>query len=423
MSVDLAWLQAQADDLPIFASIHQSFLTKPPDRIAVAVSGGGDSIALLHAFRRYTQQSGQLLFAVTVNHGLRPEASDEAQFVADFCADHDVPHQILRWKHKAETGNLQDQARRARYDLIARWARQNKIGHVAIGHTATDQAETFLMRLARESGIDGLSGMRHRWIEDGVQFHRPFLWHTREELREFLVRHDVPWIDDPSNDDLRFERVKARKALDVLAPLGITVETLLTVTHHLTMERAVIQTAVLEAERKIMRLDRGDVLFDRKAFRFCQPELGRRLLVNALMWVSSSGYAPRTRSVERVLRTIRDGKPTTLAGCRILVRDNEIRISRELRAVRDVHSSTRQLWDGRWRLKGRHDKTLQVRALGPEGLRQCTDWKEQGLPRASLLATPAIWHGDTLIAAPVAGLSNGWTAQIVADFHDKAFAH
>ena len=128
----------------------------PPGPVAVAVSGGGDSVALLLLLQ---ETGARPLAAVTVDHGLRPESAAEAAAVAALCSARGIAHTLLRWEEPAGAGNLQARAREARRRLIGDWARGRGIGAVALGHTLDDQAETFLLRLARGSGVDGLSGM------------------------------------------------------------------------------------------------------------------------------------------------------------------------------------------------------------------------------------------------------------------------
>ncbi|MCB2123065.1 MAG: tRNA lysidine(34) synthetase TilS, partial [Rhodobacteraceae bacterium] len=125
------------------------------DRLGVAVSGGSDSTALLCLLADLRGTGGPDLAAVTVDHGLRPEAAGEARSVAALCARLGVSHTICRWDGWDGTGNLPDQARRARQNLIAGWASGLGIGAVALAHTRDDQAETVLLRLARGSGVDG----------------------------------------------------------------------------------------------------------------------------------------------------------------------------------------------------------------------------------------------------------------------------
>ena len=148
------------DDARLLALVRSAFGTIHPEVIGVAVSGGSDSVALLHLAARFQAERGGLVRAVTVDHRLRPEAADEARFVAGLCETLGVRHDTVEWPHGPLAGNIPDQARRARYDLVTGWAQCHGITHVVVGHTADDDAETFLMELARQAGIDGLASMR-----------------------------------------------------------------------------------------------------------------------------------------------------------------------------------------------------------------------------------------------------------------------
>lgn len=417
------WPQHEGEDAFLLHVAEWAFPGKWPDRIGVAVSGGSDSMALLHLFARVQAQKGGKVHAVTVDHRLRPEAADEARLVASFCQRLGARHDTLVWDHGEIAGNLQDRARRARYGLIAGWAVRNRIGHVVLGHTADDQAETFLMGLAREAGIDGLSGMRKSWEEGGVMWARPYLLTPREDLRDYLRRNDIGWVDDPSNLDYRFTRVKARKVLAALKPLGITVDKLTGVTINLSIAQGALQSAACERARQILRTQAGEAVIDREKFWRTDQEIKRRILKAALLWVARGGYAPRADAIFRVELAIGDGRSATLAGTRIAVTETEVRITREPKAVAGIESATDTLWDRRWRLSGPHSEDLTVRALGAEGLRQCKDWRATGLSRAALIVSPAIWRGGALVAAPLAGMANGWTAEIVTGLHSFLLSH
>jgi tRNA(Ile)-lysidine synthase len=175
------------------------------DRLLCAVSGGADSLALLslahHAF------PGQLS-AATIDHQLRPESADEAQFVAKICHALGVPHIILT-PDATIRGNIQSSARAARYTLLAQAAEAENCNFIATAHHADDQLETMLMRLARGSGVDGLSGIRAR----NGRIVRPLLAFTKAELIAICADAAVQPIEDPSNANADFDRVAMRKWL------------------------------------------------------------------------------------------------------------------------------------------------------------------------------------------------------------------
>jgi len=301
-----------------------------------------------------------------------------------------------------------DAARRARMALIAGWARDRGIGHVALGHTRDDQAETLLMGLARRAGIDGLAGMRRDWVEGGVTFHRPLLDAGREELRDWLRGRGIPWVDDPTNEDARFTRVKARAALAALAPLGITTDALAEVAGHL----AGVQAALVE---QVRRAAEAHVEVKAGALRiapglFTEPvEVQRQLVARAIGWLTREPYRPRADDLSRFLQALRKAGDATLHGCRTSG-------GWVLREARHAGGGVPvgALWDGRWRVTGPEGT---VRALGDAGLRACPDWRKTGLPRRVLAVTPGVWQGEVLVAAPLAGRENGWSAQVDASDH------
>ncbi|MGD9917284.1 MAG: tRNA lysidine(34) synthetase TilS [Paenirhodobacter sp.] len=375
--------------------------------VAVAVSGGSDSMAALHALHETMP-----VIAVTVDHGLRPEAAEEAHFVAQAAARLGIGHEILRWQRSETHGNLMDQARRARQALIADWARGRGIRHVVLGHTADDEAESFVMRLARSSGLSGLSGMRKTWVAEGVHWYRPFLRLSRAQLRGYLQRRGIGWIEDPSNEDSRFERVRVRQALALLEPLGVTRAVIAQVVENLGEAEETLRHVLRAEVGSVVLEDRGDLVLDLgTGLDRLQGELMRMFLDAALRWVSRQDYGPRAEKLIDLWHDLPELRQRTLHGCLISRRGDSLRITREAKAVAGLRVPLGQVWD-RWALEGPAEPGLEIAALGAGGLVQVKDWRESGLPRASLFASPAVWRGEALIAAPLAGLENGWKARI-----------
>lgn len=397
-----------------------------PRALGIAVSGGSDSLALLYLLKTWSTERDVRLRAATVDHGLRPEAAVEANTVAGHCAALGVPHQCLPWTGWDGQGNLQDQARRARYRLLSDWARHEALTDVALGHTLDDQAETFVMGLARGAGLDGLSGMRLVFSRDDVRFRRPLLGVRRGDLRAYLTGLGVEWIEDPSNRNERFDRVKARHILQALAPLGITADSLGQTIGNLRSTRTSISVALADWARNQVKQDRGDLLIAVDAFVALPQDFARRVLNAALRWISGADYPPRSDAVMQLVREPRRQR-MTLHGCLIAFTGLAIRVGREAEAAkRATARPTDALWDRRWRMTGPHAPDLEIRALGVEGLHACPDWRATGIPRASLLSSPAIWRNDALISAPIAGYSNGWRAELAHsrdDFIESLISH
>lgn len=375
-------------------------------------------MALLHLAR--TAFPGAVR-AVTVDHGLRPQSAAEAQAVAAFCAARAIPHATLQWQGPPATGNLMDQARQARRALIAAWAAGQGIGDVLLGHTADDQAETLLMNLARGSGLDGLSGLRPDWRDGPLTWHRPLLQITRADLRDCLRAEGIPWVEDPSNDNDRFTRARARKALGALGPLGLTVARLAQTARSLAAARNGLQQVTAEAAAAHVDEIAGALSLSGVALQRLPDEIRRRLLIAALRWIATSPHPPRESQLDRLRHSLAQRRDATLGGVRFRWRADQLLIAREPRAP-GAPVPPGACWDGRWRLEGPSPAASEIRALGADGLRQCPGWQAHG-PRDALIVTPALWQGDRLLSAPLAGFPGPLRAQLSQGFAKFVLSH
>jgi tRNA(Ile)-lysidine synthase len=200
------------------------------------------------------------------------------------------------------------------------------IGALFVGHNQDDQAETFLLRLARGSGLDGLAGMQSRapWPVEGfagLVLARPLLGVSRDQLRAYLQAKGQPWLEDPMNQDTAFDRVKIRNARDALAGAGLTVARIAVAAAHLARARESLDVmtaaVVLRAARK---REGGGILLDAVALAAAPREVGLRALASVLMAVGGQAYRPRFDSLERLFdriaaQQLRGG--ATLHGCQI----------------------------------------------------------------------------------------------------------
>ncbi len=192
------------------------------EALVIAVSGGPDSVALLALLAEWTGQGRPRLLAVTVDHGLRPEAAQEAAMVGELCTRLGVEHRTRRWQGPKPQAGVQEKARAARYALLADEARGSGASAIVTAHTADDQAETLLMRMAAGSGLAGLAGMLPRSAVNGVVLARPLLGIEKRRLVATCEARELPFVRDPSNDDPRFTRIRWRGLLPILASEGLT---------------------------------------------------------------------------------------------------------------------------------------------------------------------------------------------------------
>ncbi|QHQ37216.1 tRNA lysidine(34) synthetase TilS [Algicella marina] len=380
------------------AALAAGLRNAPAGRLGVAVSGGSDSVALMHLLAA----SGREIAVATVDHGLRAEAAEEAKGVAAAARALGLTCDILEWRGWDGAGNVQDAARAARRRLLGAWAAAQGLAGVALGHTLDDQAETFLMRLARGSGVDGLAAMQTVSRGEHVPWLRPLLKARRSDLRDWLTAQGIGWVEDPSNDDQRFDRVRLRKAMPLLEDLGLWPERLAATADRMAMARTALEALAAEAAGDVLRPDPlGYMTIQPEALATLAEETRLRLLAAALNWVGGTIYRPRIAALREFLqglrepgfagRTLHGVVAEPLGETVILVREPD-------KAGGPVIAG--KVWDGRWRTNG-PDGT-EVRALGADGLAQLGDWRALGHPRTALLTVPGIFRDAELIAAPFA---------------------
>jgi tRNA(Ile)-lysidine synthase len=293
---------------------------------AVAVSGGGDSVALMLLLAEWAKAGRRAPPVVlVVDHGLRKGSSADARKAAAWARKAGLKTHLLSWKGAKPRAGIEAEARRARYRLMGVWCRAHGIAFLYLAHTLEDQAETFLLRLARGSGLDGLSAMRAAAPYplpgfDGLTLVRPLLDTSRSQLRTLLTARGHPWLDDPMNEDPRFARVRFRRAAAGLAELGLLPARLTAAAKHMARARAALEEATETWLGTGCRIEAGRVLVDGRALARSPEEIGLRALAQLLGSVSGQAYRPRFERLERLFTAIRVGEfsaARTLHGCRI----------------------------------------------------------------------------------------------------------
>ena len=292
--------------------------------IAVGVSGGADSMALALMAAEQLTHLGKKIVALTVDHGLRPTSADEAQYVAQVMAKFGIEHHILHWEGEKPTTGVEEVARQARYRLIRDWCFDHDINCVMMAHHIQDQAETFLMRLQRGSGLTGLCAMREFEDMGGFIVLRPFLSKNPEELKTYLQQKGIRWVEDESNEDGKYLRNRIRKFLPLLEKqTGISVEDIYQTVVRLQSSEDYIEKNVEDFFAKEVVYEIGDVCyFGVEAFNELHPEMQFRVLAQILC----DEYIPRADKVLNLRRMLQkpDFKGTTLGKKEIFIYDKKI---------------------------------------------------------------------------------------------------
>ena len=400
-------------------------------QLAVAVSGGPDSLALLHLAAPWAQANGIALTVLTVDHGLRAGSAVEAANVAREAARLGLPHATLRWAPPANlTTGLQACARQARYDLLAGYCHAHGIPALLTAHHRDDQAETFLMRLARGSGLDGLAAMPVRGAWAGIAILRPLLDVPKARLVATLEERGISFSNDPSNSDPRFERTRLREGSDTLARIGLTAEAIARSVGRLRRAREALDHATeafLSAHGEAH--DAGYCVLDRSGLATAPDEIALRSIARVLDAVTGRDEAASLAKIEalRAALMTEPAKARTLGGCRIQPSGDRLFVFREVRAdsalpTLAIAAGGRAVWDRRFAVTLGPDATMgtDVRALGDAAFlaaRRGDPWLA-GLPRLAGRSLPSLWQGEVLLGLP------GFGANEVAAFGAKAtFLH
>ena len=412
-------MRAITDDVLSAAEFHSLLLRFAPlpvdSRLALAVSGGPDSMALAYLTKRWCDDNkAPPPMAFIVDHALRPESASEAEEVRNRLESMGVPAEILRWEHPLVAARLHVQARKARYQLLLNACRKHGISTILLGHQREDQAETILMRFAKGTGIDGLAGIAAESAMDGIRILRPLLTVSKQQLIATCVDASVPYVTDPSNSLEKFARGRLRRVMPLLADEGLTVDRLTDCGVRAREARDALDFYTSEFLKQHSRQDAyGVIALDKEKLCNLPRAIALRSLSLALQTIHAEDYAPLHASLSVLLDALQNEEPMpprTLNGCLVGCRKNQIVMSREPASVTEnvtIRVGESVTWDGVWRVTlaaGSGSDIYQVRALGQaqheviDGLSSDLRRKvQQGRVRAVL---PALWLGNQIAMIP-----------------------
>ena len=405
----------------------------PYCRYAVAVSGGVDSMVLMHLLAVFHKKNpSSIPIVLTVNHGFRTEAAEEVNLVKTHADAMGLECHILHW-----TGDIhkksQAAARDIRYGLLKKCCGENSLQFLLTAHTKNDQAETVLLRLERGSGIDGLSGIWERSAIGNLVVIRPLLDFTRQEITRYAILHGLSWVNDPSNNNPKYHRTLYRKVINECTNPENAINRLYRTSLHMQNAlRCILHYVSLAVDDCLEFSPLGCVVIKRDVFRKLHTEVARRLLLLLLMTVGNKPLKPRYQKFDAAFQTVWDcssSSPFTLHGCKVLVdAGGNITVAREVERIVpllcDGNVSSLQ-WDSRFELsleniEDVHEKTdisytqsstvkngktaieeenLLIAPLGertiPQELKQC-----ENINKYVIRGLPVLVKGDKVLAYP-----------------------
>lgn len=416
---------------------------EPRPDIAVAVSGGSDSLALLLLLRDWVSARGGHLTALSVDHGLRPESVQECRQVGAIVAKLNrmpggdtasgvspIEHRTLVWQGDKPATGLMAAAREARYRLLCDWCRAHDILHLALAHHADDLAETVLMRAHHGSGPAGLAGMAAIRPLAGIRLLRPLLAVRKQDLIACLKAAGLDWTEDPSNRAARFERVRWRAHLSGRTDIAAMLQDAAQAGRH----RDRLERCAGRWLGERARIDPlGYLRLPAGALSAVEPELLPQILRQGLAAIGGGGYPPDAAALQSLAARLQDGRldaagpARTLAGCLVVGRGDELRIYREATgaiAVLPSGAEHAMIWDGRFAIRlhssgprtevpGRGDESkdgkgrplplmappLMIAPIGKHGFDGMpVPLRLKSAPQQARASLPALWRGEKLVA-------------------------
>jgi tRNA(Ile)-lysidine synthase len=377
--------------------------------LAIALSGGIDSMALLLLAGQWVAARGGKLIALTVDHGLRPESFDEALAVQTICQDMSVEHHLLRWRPPAKKSALQQQARDARYELLTKWCIDHDVLHLLTAHHRDDQVETLFFRLARGSDLRGLACMPAVTHFKQLRLLRPLLEISKQQLVASLNHKKQQWLEDKSNHSPAYTRNRIRHTLRQVKLINLYERTYHCASHF-GITRKFIEINMSSFSTQCVSLLPGGYAYLHSDHWLRVPEEYRYLIFsNLLHSLSGSAELLRESQLRRLYESLQNPAPfkrMTGFGLQYMPFGADIAICREAKKVEGEHSLKpyiSALWDNRFTCIHSYSQPLTLKALSIDGVRELRRQRRMpktAMPVEALRMLPSFWDLETLVSVP-----------------------
>ncbi len=318
-------------------------------KIAVGISGGADSLCLTLLLNEYAKKYQLELTAITINHAIRPHSRAEAEHVATLMQHYHINHIILDNPTPIALSDtkIEEKARAIRYDLLTTYCNNNQIPYLCMAHHRGDQVETFLSRLARGSGVEGLSSIKPHIMLNSIAILRPFLDMAKADIIATLQEKNQCWIEDEMNQNPQFERVKWRQFIPQLEKIGISPDSINTSINRLRRAQECIDFYTHQFIKNEVHLDNlGYITLNAPAFYALPTEIKIKVMAYAIKTVGQQGGFISLQSLERLVDKM--PKSATLGSCAIVCKKQVIFVCKEAAKMPPSHyilANTPSVWD------------------------------------------------------------------------------
>lgn len=318
-------------------------------KIAIALSGGIDSMALTILSQKWLQEFGGSLVALTVNHNLQETSKKDADKVGKICTTLGIKHEIIEWQHDEINSNIQSEARNARYDLLTEYCKQNDILNLFVASHLEDRVENFFIKLSRSSGIFGLIESKMIFLNN-VRVCRPLFNFTKQECTNVLVSINIPHVQDITNFQTKYFRNQVRFNLKNFG--DNFQERAAESINHLNYSASLVQLEIIQSFCESVIINRAGYAVIGDKFRKYKPEIQIQILAYLLIVISGESKPPRVAQMHQVIQDFihKTNQAHTLNKCIIILYSGSLVIFKEWCTINGVTIKLHDglLWDNRF---------------------------------------------------------------------------
>ena len=386
-------------------------------KIAIAVSGGIDSMVLMKISSLSKKIKSENVHILTINHDLRKGSKEETLFVRKEADKLGLKVCILTWKGKKPKSGIQEKARKKRHNLLFNYCKKNYISDLFFAHHLDDQIENFIFRMFRGSGIVGLTSFSSFSKIDKINLIRPLIETPKSDLLLFAKKQKIKWIEDPSNSNLDFDRVKVRNVLKNFYDSGFDKKLFLKSIRKLKSINEDIELLTGDYITKYIEVYENIYVSIKKEFFSNSPkEIQMRVIKNCISFFAPEKlYSPKDIKIINLLNWIKCNPKVaskTLGGTLFKKNNNAIILYKEVNKLShtkpvNISKSKFRSWDNRFLVKSNVKIDGKISYLGPEGVKILKSKKidvnkvKKNAPIAAIYSSPAIWQKKRLISAPI----------------------